>query len=129
MRFVLWVTVNALALAAATALLDGIELTARSTEDQIITMVLVALVFGVINAVIAPVVKLLSLPFIILTLGLLLLVINALMLMLTGWLSTRLDLGFSVGGFWPAFWGALIISVVSVLATLFFGKQGPGVEG
>ncbi len=51
------------------------------------------------------------------------------MLMLTGWLSGRLGLGFAVGGFLPAFWGALIISVVSVLATLFFGKKGPGVEG
>ena len=113
MRFVLWVVVNALALAAATALLDGIELSARSTEDQIVTMVIVALVFGVINAVIAPVVKLLSLPFIILTLGLLLLVINALMLMLTGWLAGQLGLAFAVDGFWSAGWGALIISIVT----------------
>jgi len=124
MRFVLWVTVNALALAAATALLDGIELTARSTEDQIITMVLVALVFGVINAVIAPVVKLLSLPFIILTLGLLLLVINALMLMLTGWVAERLDLGFRVEGFWTAVLGAIIVTIATwILEAVFPGKD------
>ena len=124
MRFVLWVTVNALALAAATALLDGIELTARSTEDQIITMVLVALVFGVINAVIAPVVKLLSLPFIILTLGLLLLVINALMLMLTGWVAERLDLGFRVEGFWTAVLGAIIVTIATwVLEAVFPDKD------
>lgn len=113
MRFVLWVVVNALALAAATALLDGIELSARSTEDQVVTMVLVALVFGVINAVVAPVVKLLSLPFIIVTLGLMLLVINALMLMLTGWVAERLDLGFHVEGFWTAVLGAIVITVAT----------------
>lgn len=113
MRFVLWVAVNALALAAATALLDGIELSARSTEDQVVTLVLVALVFGVINAVVAPVVKLLSLPFIIVTLGLMLLVINALMLMLTGWVADRLDLGFRVDGFWTAVLGAIVITVAT----------------
>jgi putative membrane protein len=124
MRFVLWVTVNALALAAATALLDGIELTARSTQDQIITMVLVALVFGVINAVVAPVVKLLSLPFIILTLGLMLLVINALMLLLTGWVAEQLDLGFRVEGFWTAVLGAIIVTIATwVLEAVFPDKD------
>jgi len=113
MRFLIWVTVNALALAAATALIDGIELTASSTEDQVVTMVLVALVFGVINAFIAPVIKLLSLPFIILTLGLLLLVINALMLMLTGWVAEQLDLGFRVDGFWSAVLGAIVITIAT----------------
>jgi putative membrane protein len=124
MRFVLWVVVNALALAAATALLDGIELSARSTEDQIVTMVIVALVFGVINAVIAPVVKLLSLPFIILTLGLMLLVINALMLMLTGWVAEQLDLGFRVDGFWSAVLGAIVITVATwILEAVFPDKD------
>ena len=124
MRFVLWVVVNALALAAATALLDGIELSARSTEDQIVTMVIVALVFGVINAVIAPVVKLLSLPFIILTLGLMLLVINALMLLLTGWVAQQLDLGFRVDGFWTAVLGAIIVTIATwVLEAVFPDKD------
>lgn len=124
MRFVLWVVVNALALAAATALLDGIELSARSTEDQIVTMVIVALVFGVINAVIAPVVKLLSLPFIILTLGLMLLVINALMLMLTGWVADQLDLGFRVEGFWTAVLGAIIVTIATwILEAVFPDKD------
>ena len=124
MRFVLWVVVNALALAAATALLDGIELSARSTEDQIVTMVIVALVFGVINAVIAPVVKLLSLPFIILTLGLMLLVINALMLLLTGWVAEQLDLGFRVDGFWTAVLGAIIVTIATwVLEAVFPDKD------
>ena len=115
MRFVLWVTVNALALAAATWLLDGIRVSGDDTTDQAITLVFVALVFGVVNAVVAPVVKLLSLPFIVLTLGLLLLVINALMLLLTEWISQQFGLGFRVDGFWTAVLGAIIITVVSWL--------------
>lgn len=124
MRFLLWVVVNALALAAATALLDGIELRAASTGDQVVTMVLVALVFGVINAVIAPVVKLLSLPFIIVTLGLMLLVINALMLLLTGWVARQLDLGFRIDGFWTAVLGAIVVTVATwVLEAVFPDKD------
>jgi putative membrane protein len=90
-KFLIWVVVNALALAAATWLLDGIELTGSGTEDRVITLVLVALIFGVINAVVAPVVKLLSLPFIILTLGLFLLVVNAAMLLFTSWIAGQFE--------------------------------------
>jgi putative membrane protein len=110
-KFLIWVVVNALALAAATLLLDGIRLTGGSDQDRVITLVLVALIFGVINAVLGPVIKLLSLPFIILTLGLLLLVINALLLMLTSWVSRELGLGFHVDGFWTAVIGAIIVTV------------------
>jgi putative membrane protein len=115
MKFVLWVAVNALALAAATWLLDGIRVTGDDTTDQALTLVLVALVFGVVNAVVAPIVKLLSLPFIVLTLGLLLLVINALMLLLTEWISQQFGLGFRVDGFWTAVLGAIIITVTTWL--------------
>lgn len=113
MKFLIWVVVNALALAAATWLLDGIEITGSSTEDKVITLVLVALIFGVINAVIAPIVKLLSLPFIILTLGLFLLVINAGMLLFTSWISTEIGLGFHVDGFWTAVLGAIIVTIAT----------------
>jgi putative membrane protein len=113
MRFVLWVTVNALALAAATALIDGLRLSGDTTQDKVVTLVLVALIFGVVNAVVAPIVKLLSLPFIILTLGLLIFVINALMLMLTGWISNQFGLGFTVDGFWDAVLGAIVVMLVS----------------
>jgi putative membrane protein len=106
------VTVNALALAAATWLLDGIRVTG---DNEALTLVGVALIFGVVNAVVTPVVKLFSLPFILLTLGLLLIVINALMLLLTEWLANLFDLGFHVDGFWTAVLGAIIISVASWL--------------
>lgn len=121
----LWrVVVNAVAIWVAVRVVDGLDFTGTWIQ-----MGVVAGVLALVNALVRPVLTMLTCPLVLLTLGLFTLVINALMLMLTGWLSTRLDLGFSVGGFWPAFWGALIISVVSVLATLFFGKQGPGVEG
>lgn len=113
MKFIIWVLVNALAVAAATWLLDGIRLTGGSQEDKAITLVLVALIFGVINAVLGPIIKLLSLPFIILTLGLLLLVINALLLLLTSFISQEVGLGFDVEGFWTAVFGSIIITVTS----------------
>ena len=113
MRFVIWVVVNALALAAATWLLDDISISGSTATDKALTLLLVALVFGVINAIVRPIVTLLSLPFIILTLGLLIFVINALMLMLTSWLAEKLDLGFHVEGFWTAVFGAIIVAVAT----------------
>jgi putative membrane protein len=112
-KFLVRVVVNALALAAATWLLAGIRLTDPDPARQALTLVLVAAVFGVVNAVVRPVVKLLSLPLIILTLGLMVLVVNALMLLLTGWLSEQLGLGFSVDGFWTAVLGALVVTVAT----------------
>ena len=113
MKFVIWIVVNALALAVATWLLDGIRLTGSSDSDRLVTLIVVALIFGVINAVLGPVIKLLSLPFILLTLGLLLLVINALLLMLTSTVSQSLGLGFDVEGFGTAVIGAIIITVAT----------------
>ncbi|RYU10435.1 phage holin family protein [Nocardioides iriomotensis] len=124
MRFLIWVTVNALALAAATALLSGMSVTGDTRQDQVITLVLVALIFGVVNAIISPVVKLLSLPFIILTLGLLLFVINALMLLLTEWLAQAFGLGFHVDGFWTAVLGAIIITIATWVLELVLPDKG-----
>ncbi len=120
----LWrLLVNAVAIWVAVRIVNGLEFTGTWLQ-----MGVVAGVLALVNALVRPVLTMLTCPLVLLTLGLFTLVINALMLMLTGWLSGRLDLGFSVAGFIPAFWGALIISAVSVLATLFFGKQGPGRE-
>ena len=118
MRILIWVVVNALALAAAAGLLTGITLTGQTDTERAVTLVLVALVFGVVNAVVRPVVKVLSLPFIILTLGLLIFVINALMLLLTSWLSGQLGLGFHVTGFWTAVVGAVIVAVTTWMLEL-----------
>ena len=113
MRFLIWVLVNAAALAVAAWLLEGIRVTGKTTEEQVITLLVVALVFGVVNAVVEPLVKLLSLPFIILTLGLFLIVINALMLMLTSWISEQINFRFVVDGFWTAVLGGIIITIAT----------------
>lgn len=104
---------NAIALAIATWLLADITLNGSTTGKRILTLLVVAAIFGVVNAIVKPIVKLLSLPFIILTLGLLLFIINALMLILTSWIAGKLDVPFHVEGFGTALLGALIITIVS----------------
>lgn len=113
MGFLLRIVVSAAALAVAAWLLDDIRFT--ESDDRVLTLLGVALIFGLVNAIVAPVVKLLSLPFIILTLGLLLWVINAAMLLLTSSIADALGLGFRVDGFGTALLGALVISVVSAV--------------
>ena len=115
MRFLLRLLVNAAALAVATWLLSGITLTGSDTTDQVVSLLVVALIFGVINAIIKPIFQLVTLPVVLLTLGLFLIVINALLLMLTSWLSGEFGLGWQVDGFWPAVGGSIIISIVSFL--------------
>jgi putative membrane protein len=113
MTFLVRLIVNAAALWVATRFVSGITF-----QGDWVRLFGVALVFGLVNAIVRPVVKLLTLPLLILTLGLFTFVINGLMLMLTSALSGALDLGLTVAGFWPAFWGALVISVVSFLLSL-----------
>lgn len=121
MRLLSWVVVNALALGAATWLLDGIRLTG---QHQLLSLVVVGAIFGLITSFVRPVVQLLSLPLIILTLGLMLIVINALMLMLTGAIAHSLGLGFHVDGFWTAVWGSIVISIcLMVLESVFPGRR------
>ncbi|MFJ9409001.1 phage holin family protein [Streptomyces sp. NPDC101393] len=112
-NFVVKTLANAAALAVAIWLLKDITLTGDNTGRQVLTLVLVALIFGLVNFVVKPVVKLLSFPLFILTLGLITLVVNALMLLLTSWLAGQADLAFHVNGFWTAVLGGLIVSVVS----------------
>ena len=113
MRFLVRVAVNAVAVGVACWLLADIWLRGGSDTERLLRLLLVAVVFGLVNAVVRPVVKFLSFPFIILTLGLLIFVINALMLMLTSWLSGQIGLGFHVDGFGTALVGALIITIVT----------------
>ncbi|MFD3377227.1 MULTISPECIES: phage holin family protein [unclassified Streptomyces] len=112
-NFVVKTIANAGALAVAVWLLDKITLSGDSTGKEIGTLLLVALVFGLVNVLVKPIVQVLTFPLFILTLGLITLVINALMLLLTSWLADKLDLSFHVEGFWTAVLGGLIISIVS----------------
>lgn len=114
MRFVIRVLVNAVALWAASQLVTGIH-----HEGGWATLLLVAVIFGVLNAVIRPILAFLSCPLLILTLGLFTLVLNAGMLLLTGAVSRGLGLGFYVDDFGSAFWGGLIISLVSMVLSIF----------
>jgi putative membrane protein len=122
-HFVVKTLINAAAIWVAALLVDGITLAGGDTPHKVITVVTVALIFGLVNFVIKPVVKLFSLPLFLLTLGLITFVINALMLWLTSWASDRLQLAFHVSGFVPALLGALIISVVSWGLNLAFGDD------
>jgi putative membrane protein len=113
MRFLIRLLVNAAALWVATRVVPGV-----SFDGGALPFFGVALVFGVVNALIRPVTKLLTFPLIILTLGLFALVVNGLMLWLTSSLSSALGLGFYVSGFWSAFWGALVVSIVSTILSM-----------
>lgn len=112
-NFVVKTIANAGALAVAVWVLSGITLTGDSTAKEIGTLIVVALLFGLVNFLVKPIVKVLTFPLFILTLGLITLVVNALMLLLTSWLADVFDVSFHVDGFWTAVVGGLIISVVS----------------
>ncbi|RFU37092.1 phage holin family protein [Actinomadura logoneensis] len=123
MRFLLRTVISAVALWVATALISGIEVTAGNGTKRALTLLGVAVIFGVVNAFIKPVIQVLGCAFYVLTLGLFALVVNALLLLLTSWLAEKMHLPFHVDGFWPAFWGAIIIGVVSWLLNLFVAKH------
>ena len=108
--FIFRLLVNAAALWVATRVVPGVEYTGGW-----LPFLGVALVFGVVNALVGRVAKILTFPLILVTLGLFLFVVNGLMLWLTSAVAVSLGLGFHVGGFWPAFWGALVVSIVSTL--------------
>ncbi|MCP2325330.1 putative membrane protein [Hamadaea flava] len=123
MGFLIRVLVTAGALWVAAAIVDGIDVTATTTWGKIGTYLLVALIFGFVNAIIKPIVKLVGCVFYILTLGLISFVVNALLFLLVGWLAGVLNIPFEVNGFWAGFWGAIIVGVVSWVVNLAFGSN------
>lgn len=118
------IVLNAVAVWVATLIVGGVDVTARTTAGKIGTLLVVGAIFGLVNAVIKPVVKLLSLPLLILTLGLFALVINALLFWLTAVVSKGLGAPFEVGGFWSAFWGAIVVGLVSWALSLAVPDPG-----
>jgi putative membrane protein len=110
--------VNAVALWVATLIVSGVEIEQASTQEQVLTLLVVALLFALVNIVVRPVVKLLSLPLYVLTLGLFTFIVNALMLWLTSWVAGLLNVPFTVDGFWAAVLGGLVVSFVSWLLNL-----------
>ena len=123
MRFLIRFLTNAAALWVATRIVPGVTF-----SGGWVPFLAVALVLAVINATLRPLVKLLTCPLILLTLGLFALVVNGLMLWLTSTLSQSLGLGFHVTGFWAAFFGGLVISIVSTLVSIALGPPRVQVE-
>jgi putative membrane protein len=122
MRFLLSVLTGAVALSLAAWMFDGITIGGATQQDQLVTLLVVAAIFGVVNAIVRPIVNVLSIPLYILTLGLFFFVVNALMLMLTSWIADQLGVPFEVDGFWTAVFGAIVITLASALIGLVLPK-------
>lgn len=115
MRLLSWLLVNVLALAAAAWLFDGISIEGATWQDKLPNLLVVGIVLGLLGSFVKPIVKLLSLPFIILTLGLLLLVINAVFLLAAAAIGDAVGYGISVDSFLVAIGGGLVIAIASSL--------------
>lgn len=118
MRFVIRLLATAAALWVSTLVVPGISVTGGSAGRNAFTLIAVAAIFGLVNAVIKPIIKTIGCLFYVLTLGLIALVVNALLFLLTDQIAGALNLPFAVDGFWAAFWGAIVVSVVTWLITL-----------
>jgi putative membrane protein len=117
-HLILRIVINALSIAIAVTVVDGISFTGEWWK-----MLFVGAVFGIVNSFLKPLVTFFTLPLIILTLGLFTLIVNTLMLLITVSLSGPLGLGLQIHGFWPAFKGALIISLVSMMLSWLTGLK------
>jgi putative membrane protein len=124
MGIVIRLVISALALWISTLVIEGITITGSAAE-QAGTLLVVAVIFGVVNAILRPIIKVLGCWAYALTLGLVALVVNGALLMLTSWIAGELDLSFDVDKFWPtAILGALLIGVVSWLLNLVVPDKG-----
>lgn len=121
--FLLNLSINILAILTATWLVPGIDL-----RGQWWGAVVVALLFGLINSALRPILLLMALPFVIVTFGIFMVVINALMLYLTSWLAQGFNVDFTIRGFWPAVLGSLVISLLSTVLRLLSGESRFQVE-
>jgi putative membrane protein len=123
MKYLLRVIVSAAALGVATWVIPGIKLTTGTDWKKILTLLCVAVIFGLINALLKPVIKTVGCAFYVLTLGLIALVVNGLLLWLTSLIAGDIDVPFHVDGFWAGFWGAIIVGLVSWILNLIVGDK------
>ncbi len=115
--------VSALSLGIATWLMPGITLSGTDVQSNVVTILVVAAIFGLVNTAVKPLFVFVTAPLWMLTLGLFLLVINACLLLLTSWVATQLNVPWHVDGMWSAFWGALLVSIVSFVLNSIVGKR------
>ncbi|MFC7245475.1 phage holin family protein [Catellatospora aurea] len=126
MGFLIRWVINAVALWVTTLIVSGIEVTAATTTRSILTLIAVSLIFGLVNAILKPIIHLFGCVFYVITLGLFALFVNALLFLLVDWLATVFKLPFEIDGFWPAFWGAIVMGIVSWALSLLVpdGDEG-----
>jgi putative membrane protein len=125
MKLLLRILIPAFALWVAHELISGIELTGHSAGKKAATLVIIALIFGVVNAVLKPIIKTIGCLFYILTLGLIGLVVNGALLYLCSWIAGKLSLPFHITSFTAAFWGAIIVGIVGWVLNLVFDERSP----
>ncbi len=113
-RFIIRWVINAIALYVAVRIVPGIYLQSGSW----ISLIWLALIFGIVNAFLGPILKLLTCPLILLTLGLFTLIVNTFLFYLAGYFGSAFGVGFTVAGFWPAFLGSIVVSFVSIVLSL-----------
>ena len=125
MGIIIRLLITAVSLWLATILIDGIQLTADTLPSKIGTLLAVAVIFGIVNAILRPIIKVIGCGFYVLTLGLISLVVNGLLFLLTSWIAGRFDLPFHVDNFWPsAVLGALLVGIVSWLLNMLVPDGG-----
>ena len=119
MGILIRLVITAVSLWISTLLISGIELTTDSVSKKVITLLVVAAIFGIVNAVLRPIIKVVGCGLYVLTLGLIALIVNGLLFLLTSWIAGQFDLPFHVADFWPsAVLGALLVGVVSWLLNM-----------
>ena len=121
-RFLVRLVINAVALWLTTLIILGVHVRpyASGVLATVLTYLLVALIFGIVNGVIGNLIRIVAFPLYILTLGLIALIVNTLLLLLVAWLSTLIGFGLVIDTFWSGFWGALVLAIISFLIGLIF---------
>lgn len=122
MRFLLRLIINALALWLTTLIVSGVTVHpyASGTVATVLTYLLIALIFGVVNAIIGTVIRIVAIPLYILTLGLISLLVNAFLLFIVSWISDAIGFGLHIDGFWAGVLGALVLGIIAWLLGLIF---------
>ena len=124
MRFLLKLIINAFALWLTTLLVSGVTVQSYDPKDGefplVLTYLLIALIFGLVNGIIGTVIRIVAFPLYVLTLGLISLVVNALLLLIVSWISDAMSFGLHVDGFWDGVWAALILAIISWILGMIF---------
>ncbi|WP_460517111.1 phage holin family protein [Humibacter antri] len=124
MRFLLKLIINAFALWVTTLIVSGVTVTSYDpiggNFPLILTYLLIALIFGIVNGIVGTVIRIVAFPLYVLTLGLISLIVNGLLLLIVSWISDAMGFGLRVDGFWDGVWAALILAIISWLLGLIF---------